>query len=72
MLPVDFDTPRRGLGDAKTDCYFSSVDDKEIETPNLTQPLNSTQTTQYKGKKRVSISFVHDKSKKGGVLMLTH
>ena len=42
MLPVDFDTPRRGLGDAKTDCYFSSVDDKEIETPNLTQPLNST------------------------------
>ena len=37
VLPVDFETPIEG--------------DEEVETHDLTQPPNSTQTTQDKGKK---------------------
>jgi hypothetical protein len=59
VLPADFETPTEG--------------DEEVETHDLTQPPNSTQTTQDKGKKRASTSSIHGKRKKGGgALMLTH
>uniref|UniRef100_A0A2N9FS97 Myb/SANT-like domain-containing protein n=1 Tax=Fagus sylvatica TaxID=28930 RepID=A0A2N9FS97_FAGSY len=65
VLPSDLETPEEGLGDASGD--LSSPDDDEVETPSLTQP------TQDKGKKRVSISSLHGKRKKGGAAtMLTH
>jgi hypothetical protein len=64
VLPADFETPTEG---------DEEVSDEEIETHDLTQPPNSTQTTQDKGKKRASTSSVHGKGKKGGgALMLTH
>jgi hypothetical protein len=66
VLPFDLETPEKGLGDASSD-LSSTVDDDEVETPSLTQP------TQDKGKKRVSISSLHGKGKKGGApTMLTH
>ncbi len=59
VLPVDFETPIES--------------DEEVETHDLTQPPNSTQTTQDKGKKRVLTSSINGKGKKGGgALMLTH
>ena len=59
VLPADFETPTEG--------------DEDVETHDLTQPPNSTQTTQDKGKKRALTSSVHGKGKKGGgALMLTH
>ena len=65
VLPSDLETPEEGLGDASGD--LSSPDDDEVETPSLTQP------TQDKGKKRVSISSLHGKRKKGrAATMLTH
>jgi hypothetical protein len=59
VLPADFKTSTEG--------------DEEVETHDLTQSLNFTQTTQDKGKKRASTSSIHGKGKKGGgALMLTH
>ena len=59
VLPADFETPTEG--------------DEEVKTHDLTQPPNSTQTTQDKRKKRASTSSIHGKGKKGGgALMLTH
>ena len=66
VLPSDLEIPEEGLGDASSD-LSSPVDDDEVETPSLTQP------TQDKGKKRVLISSLHGKGKKGGAAtMLTH
>ena len=59
VLLADFETPTEG--------------DEDVETHDLTQPPNSTQTTQDKGKKRASTSSIHGKWKKGGgALLLTH
>ena len=66
VLPFDLETPEEGLGDASSDLFSPVNDDNEVETPSLTQP------TQDKGKKRVSISSLHGKGKKGGgATMLT-
>jgi hypothetical protein len=73
MLPTKFGTPKEGLGEFGTpkeglgdtfDCYSSPDDDEEVETPNLTQPSNSRQTTQDKGKRQASTSSVHGNVKK--------
>uniref|UniRef100_A0A2N9E5N8 Uncharacterized protein n=1 Tax=Fagus sylvatica TaxID=28930 RepID=A0A2N9E5N8_FAGSY len=67
VLPSDLETPEEGLGNASGDLSSPVDDDDEVETPSLTQP------TQDKGKKRVSISSLHGKGKKGGAAtMLTH
>ena len=72
VLPSDSETPEEGLDDASGD-LSSPVDDDEVETPSLTEPLNFKQPTQDKGKKRASISYIHGKGKKGGAAtMLTH
>uniref|UniRef100_A0A2N9FRU6 Myb/SANT-like domain-containing protein n=1 Tax=Fagus sylvatica TaxID=28930 RepID=A0A2N9FRU6_FAGSY len=49
VLPADFETPTEG---------DEEVSDEEVETHDLTQPPNSTQTTQDKGKK-ASIDLIH-------------
>ena len=57
VLLADFETPTEG---------DEEVGDEEVETHDLTQPPNSTQTTQDKGKKRALTSSIHCKGKKGG------